>query len=287
MIDIAMNHTPKNDTARQNSRPRGHIPEPRLVLDPKMRARICSLLALGYSIRMAAEHIGCEPTEIIDAAKEDPRFRDQIADARSDADIDALKLLRRTASQEKNWRVAPPGFSNAAIPKNMAAASPNSFTGEQSYGKSLAARPRDRHAPAVPRAEFAEVMFEVEEELADVVAKARLPLPGYELPYEQESDEEGVPPQTASEAPTIVPPQASNPTDAAAASVADRKAPASTPTLNDSGKRVSCLQQFVQRVPKPAPAAISGNASRPTADATRCATLSAGKGQVAAAGARS
>ena len=285
--DTAMNNTAMIDTAKQNPHPRGRMPEPRLLLDPKMRARICSLLALGYSIRMAAEHIGCLPDDITDATKEDPRFRDQIASARSDADIDALKLLRRTASQEKNWRVAA-WILERRNPEEYGRRSPNSFTGEQVM--EILGRVLDTVMPSVPRAEVAEVMFEVEEELADVVAKARLPLPEYDLPEDQESEEEGIPPQIASEAPpsaTSVPPQASSPPDTAAASVAERQVPASVPALNDSGKRVSCLQQFVQRVPKAAPAAAGSNTSRPAAGVTRCATLSAGPGQLAAAAAKS
>ncbi len=141
--------------------------------------------------------------------------------------------------------------------------------------------------PSVPREEVAEVMYEFEEELADVVAKARLPLPEYYSPEEDRSEEEGEgqgsPPRIAGEAP---PPDsdhfsaAVSPLGTAAASAAERQAPASVPASNDSGNA-----RFVP--PAVCPTGAQSRAGRQTCDAARCATLSAGKGQLAAAGAKS
>src|SRR5262249_54007643 len=156
------------------------------------------LLALGYSIRMAAEHIGCEAEDITEAAKEDPRFRNQIGDARFDADIDVLKLLRRTASQERNWRVGA-RILQRRHPEEYGRRSHNSFTGEQVMD--ILARVLRTVMPSVPRQEVAEVMFEFQEELDDVVAKARLPLPEYDPPEEEEECKVAAAEELASPAP--------------------------------------------------------------------------------------
>ncbi len=242
---------------------------------------------------MAAEHVGCEPDDITAAAKEDPRFREQIADARSDADIDALKLLRRTASQEKNWRVAA-WILERRNPEEYGRRSPNSFSGEQVM--EILGRVLDTVMRSVPREEVAEVMFEVEEELADVVAKARLPLPEYNPPEEDEGGQDvestgqkQVTDETNAQVAILSPLQPSTTATPVIAAVAsdDRQASVSIPAANISEKRESCLQQFVQRVPKVAPAASAVNSSRSTASTSRCATLSAGTGQVAAAASKS
>jgi hypothetical protein len=50
-----MNKTPLSSTAEQNPLARGRKPDPREVLDPKKRTKICGLLALGNGTRMTAE----------------------------------------------------------------------------------------------------------------------------------------------------------------------------------------------------------------------------------------
>jgi hypothetical protein len=278
-----------NEIATTAAPPATRKPDPREVLDAKKRTRICGLLALGYSRRMAAEHVGCDPSTITRTAKRDENFRQQLAAAQADADIEALKLIRRTADQEKYWRAAA-WILERRNPDEYGRRPPNSFSGEQVM--QILARVLQVVMPSVPSQDVEEVMSQFEEELGDVAEKARLPLPEYDPAEEEDDDLAPVdPPQIASEtkapaagdcpnfceSPGIssrvvgskngtVPLAASPPATQAAAvvrqgaaSVVDRPAPVGVAGLLDAGKRVSCLQQFVERGPK---AAATANGRR-------------------------
>ena len=173
-----------NEICQPDLKPARCKPDPRAVLDVKKRTRICGLLALGYSRRMAAEYVGCDPSTITRTAQRDEAFREQLANAQSDADIDALKLLRRTADQEKYWRAAA-WILERRNPDEYGRRAPNTFTGEQV----MKILQRSLHAvmPAVPREKVEEVMSEFAEELEDVAEKARLPLPEYRPPTPEHS----------------------------------------------------------------------------------------------------
>ena len=261
-----------NKIATNDNRPAARKPDPREVLDAKKRTKICGLLALGYSQRMAAEFVGCDPSTITRTAKRDEHFCAQLAAAQSDADIDALKIIRRTADQERYWRAAA-WILERRNPEEYGRRAPNTFTGEQVM--QILQRALEVIMPSVPMEQVAEVTSEFEEEFGDVVEKARLPLPEYEP--EEEDDEDAVEsaepvdpprvadrPQAAISSPPPIPKaqalqepsvRVSNPPGQGAVSLADRLPPKTAAILAETGKRASCLEQFVERRPKPLAAA--------------------------------
>jgi len=233
--------------------------DPREVLDVKKRTKICGLLALGYSRRMAAEHVGCDPSTITRTAKRDESFREQLAAAQSDADIEALKLIRRTADQEKYWRAAA-WILERRNPDEYGRRAPNTFTGEEVM--QILDRVLRTVMPSVPAEKVEAVMVEFEEELSDVAEKARLPLPAYDPPAEEDNDLAPIdPPRIATETKAEAASLSAPPLSAAMAAVLARHvvAPSIEPLargngagLIETGKRASCLEQFVQREPKAA-----------------------------------
>jgi hypothetical protein len=80
--------------------------DPREVLDGIKRAKIVAMLEMGCSRRVAARHVGCAASTITRTAQRDPDFAAELWDAESQAEVEALKLIRRTMQEEKYWRVA-------------------------------------------------------------------------------------------------------------------------------------------------------------------------------------
>jgi hypothetical protein len=235
-----MNSISQPDTNRQRK------PDPRAVLDVKKRTKICGLLALGYSRRMAAEYVGCDPSTITRTAQRDESFREQLAGAQADADVDCLKLIRRTADQEKYWRAAA-WILERRNPEEFGRRAPNMFTGEQVM--KILQRALCAVMPAVPLDKVEEVMGEFEEELQDVADKARLPLPEYYPPeYKDDVPPDGEKQAAAPVRVPIVSPPAEKPQPDMPPSPLPAKFVAA---LETGGRRVSCLDEFVQREPIP------------------------------------
>jgi hypothetical protein len=270
----------------KNEKPdRPRKPDPREVIDAKMATKICGLLALGYSQNMAAEYVGCDSSTITRTAKRDPTFHARLSEARSDASIEALRLIRHTGSQERYWRAAA-WMLERRHPEEYGRRAPNTFTGEQMMD--VLDRLLRLVMPAVPPEQVGEIMNEFEIEFEDVAEKTRMSLPEYEPEVDNEEPDEAaatVNPPRASENGTVptaaatllsplvqpAPPRPApsrqgpvpkafpprDPTLAGQGAVPpiDRLPPAMAAALADSGKRVSCLEQFVQRGPK---AAVAG-----------------------------
>jgi len=76
------------------------------ILDEIAKIKVLGLLELGHSRRAAARLLGCAANTITRAAARDPEFFAKLADAESQADSEALKLIRQTARQERYWRAA-------------------------------------------------------------------------------------------------------------------------------------------------------------------------------------
>jgi hypothetical protein len=268
-----------NEIAKNDNRPAVRKPDPREVLDAKKRTKICGLLSLGYSRNMAAEYVGCDPSTISRTAKRDEAFRAQLAAAESETSIDALRLVRHTGGQERYWRAAA-WILERRHPDEYGRRAPNTFTGEQVMR--ILERALEVVMPSVPVWQVPEVMCDFQEEFSDVAEKARLSLPEYEPPEEEQSntgdkaDDEAPPicldsldpprivaqptatisspPATAPNVRVAKPPalagQGSTP-------LADRLPPEMVAVISDTSKRVSCLEQFVERRPKAA-ATVSG-----------------------------
>jgi hypothetical protein len=71
------------------------------ILDDLAKTKVLGLLELGHSRRAAARLLGCAANTITRAAARDPEFFAKLADAESQADSEALKLIRQTARQVK------------------------------------------------------------------------------------------------------------------------------------------------------------------------------------------
>ena len=102
----------------------------RPVLDDKKKAKIIALLANGSSRRMAARYVGCAPSTITRTLARDPAFREQLAAAEQNADIDALRALRVAARKPRYWRAAA-WLLERRHPDNFARRKPETYTPEE------------------------------------------------------------------------------------------------------------------------------------------------------------
>ena len=100
------------------------------ALDEKKRAKIVALLSLGCSRRSAARYVGCSPSTIGRTVARDPEFADQLAQAEQNADIDALRMIRRAAGNERYWRAAA-WLLERRIPEEFALRHTGLYTGQQ------------------------------------------------------------------------------------------------------------------------------------------------------------
>ena len=100
------------------------------VLDDVKRSAIVVMLAAGCSRRMAARHVGCDPTTITRTAARDPRFAAQLAESQAGADLKALRLIDRATDQEKYWRTAA-WMLERRNPEEYGRRPPDTFTAEQ------------------------------------------------------------------------------------------------------------------------------------------------------------
>jgi hypothetical protein len=76
------------------------------VMTAERREKILSLLTVGCSRRAAARFVGCSPSTISRTIVADPSFAHQVAQAEEQAEIDAVRAIRRAANNERYWRAA-------------------------------------------------------------------------------------------------------------------------------------------------------------------------------------
>jgi len=88
------------------------------------------MLANGSSLRVAARYVGCASTTITRTAARDPQFAADLARAEQNAEIEALRLLRRAARKERYWRAAA-WLLERKNPDDFAPRQPTLFTKEQ------------------------------------------------------------------------------------------------------------------------------------------------------------
>jgi hypothetical protein len=264
------------------------IPDPREVLDATKRAKIIGMLTMGCSRRMAARQVGCAPSTITRTAERDEEFREEIAEAESQADVRALRLIRNTAQQERYWRVAA-WILERRNPEEYGRRAPHTFTGTQ-VTELLLRGLRDVVA-AVPDEKLPDVLVSFHDLLSDVADSANLrPMEFDELLAEAlpEPEEEAAEGEEDKKQPDVSPqrtqfaPRDVRPAPAAAGNMppignvvpslngnaakplAERDeyvslAAVKPSTVKPSAERddrlaphrTSCLEQFVQRKPKP------------------------------------
>jgi hypothetical protein len=129
------------------------------------------MLSMGCSRRMAAKQVGCAPSTITRTAERDEEFGQDIADAESQADIRALRLIRNTAQQEKYWRVAA-WILERRNPEEYGRRGPFTFTGTQ-VTELLLRGLRDVVA-AVSGEELTNVLTRYYDLISEVAEKAQL-----------------------------------------------------------------------------------------------------------------
>jgi hypothetical protein len=191
----------ESPSAQQSAR----IPGPREVLDASKRAKIIGMLSMGCSRRMAARQVGCAPSTITRTADRDEEFREEVAEAESQSDIRALRLIRNTAQQERYWRVAA-WILERRNPEEYGRRAPHTFTGTQVT--ELLLRGLREVVTAVPEEVLPDVLTSYYDLLSNVAETANLrPLDPEDLlaevmpdPEEGTTDQETRDEETADEA---------------------------------------------------------------------------------------
>jgi hypothetical protein len=102
----------------------------RPVLDEKKKAKIIALLANGSSRRMASRFVGCAASTIARTAARDPTFREQLATAEQNVDIDALRAVRAAAHKTRHWRAAA-WLLERRNPDDFARRTPETYTASE------------------------------------------------------------------------------------------------------------------------------------------------------------
>lgn len=77
-----------------------------LPLNHEQRQRVCSLLALGATRRMAAEFVDCRYADLQAEITGDPLFQAQVHLHELRPEIEILRSLIETARDPKQWRAA-------------------------------------------------------------------------------------------------------------------------------------------------------------------------------------
>jgi hypothetical protein len=110
--------------------PDGRKPGRPPVLDDDKRRTIIAMLTNGSSARVAAAYVGCAPTTIARTAGRDPDFAAELARAQQNAEIEALRFLRKAARKDRYWRAAA-WLLERRNPDDFARREPNVITEDQ------------------------------------------------------------------------------------------------------------------------------------------------------------
>jgi hypothetical protein len=145
-------------------------PDPREALDPLKQVEVMALLTLGFSRRAAARQVGCSHSSIARAVARDPHFANQLVDAEMRADVNALKIVKSAAQQEKYWRAAA-WILERRLPDDFGPPRPNVFSGDQVMA--LLSEVFSYALPALRDDKKDEFMRAFNETLQDVEAKVR------------------------------------------------------------------------------------------------------------------
>ncbi|MDO4549662.1 MAG: hypothetical protein Q4C96_00245 [Planctomycetia bacterium] len=76
------------------------------VLDWKKQKVILAILSIGCSRRTAARYVGCSPISIQVTANKDPKFKEALAQAENNAEIESMRCIHNAAQQERYWKAA-------------------------------------------------------------------------------------------------------------------------------------------------------------------------------------
>lgn len=102
----------------------------RPVLDDVKRGQIVAILSVGCSQNMAARYVGCASTTIQYTAERDPKFAEELHQARCNAELSLIKNIRKAAKKEQYWRAAAWALERG-FPEKYARRGPDVITLEQ------------------------------------------------------------------------------------------------------------------------------------------------------------
>jgi hypothetical protein len=111
-----------------NSEPKE--PAKRFNMDDSAKAKILALAANGCPLRTIARIVGCATSTIINAAKADAKFREELTRAQHIMEGVALRTLRIAAADPKYWRAAA-WVTERQLPDEFGPPRKRTFTAEQ------------------------------------------------------------------------------------------------------------------------------------------------------------
>ena len=112
---------PENENQDQGGRPP--------ILDETKRRKILALLANGSSRRVAARVAGCSHTTIARTARRDPDFAAELDAAEHNAEIEALRQIRKAAKTDR-YSCAAAWLLERTNPRDFARLTPATLTEE-------------------------------------------------------------------------------------------------------------------------------------------------------------
>ncbi len=76
------------------------------VLNKTKRLQITAILSVGCSQSVAAQFVGCAASTIQRTADRDPKFAEELNQAKCNAELALVKNIRNAAKKEQYWRAA-------------------------------------------------------------------------------------------------------------------------------------------------------------------------------------
>jgi hypothetical protein len=102
----------------------------RTALDEEKRGQVLAILSVGCSQNMAAQYVGCASSTIQRTAERDPKFAKKLREAKGNAELGLVKVIRNAAKKEQYWRAAAWALERG-FPEKYARRGPDVITIEQ------------------------------------------------------------------------------------------------------------------------------------------------------------
>ncbi|MGD9126619.1 MAG: hypothetical protein PVH19_04500 [Planctomycetia bacterium] len=100
------------------------------LLDKIQRQKVCAILALGCSRRVAARYVGCRFSLIRATMSRDESFRQEIERAEQISEIEYIQNIKEAAKKSQYWRAAAWALERCN-PDDYAFHDPTTFTMDQ------------------------------------------------------------------------------------------------------------------------------------------------------------
>jgi hypothetical protein len=76
------------------------------ALDNDRKDDVILVVALGGTMQMAADYVGCSERTLYNHTRQDREFRRRIRRARIDTELGCLKTIKKASHDDQNWRAA-------------------------------------------------------------------------------------------------------------------------------------------------------------------------------------